>query len=86
MNREKLEKYIGKYVEITLFDNEKITGILYKTGSERYKYEPNLYIPKNGYVLENECNRNDYSCVFKCSHIKRLNEISKKGITYGKVK
>ena len=49
MNREKLEKYIGKYVEITFFDNEKITGILYKTGSERYKYEPNLYIPKNGY-------------------------------------
>lgn len=76
MKRELLESYIGKYVEITLFDNEKITGILYKTGSERYKYEPNLYIPRNCYVLENECNRNDYSCVFKCSHVRKLKQLN----------
>ena len=72
MKREELEKYIGKYVEITLFDNEKITGILYKTGSERYKYDSSLYLPQNKYVLENECNRNDYSCVFRSSHVKKL--------------
>ena len=76
MNRGELEKYIAKHVEITLFDNEKIAGILYKTGDERYKYEPNLYVPKNSYVLENECNRNDYSCVFKCSHVRKLKQIN----------
>ena len=76
MVRKELEKYIGKYVEITLFDDEKITGILYKTGSERYKHEPNLYIPQNRYVIENECNRNDYSCIFRCSHVKKLTKLN----------
>lgn len=76
MVRKELEKYIGKYVEITLFDDEKITGILYKTGSERYKHEPNLYIPQHRYVIENECNRNDYSCIFRCSHVKKLTKLN----------
>ena len=76
MKRDELEKYIGKYVEITLFDNEILTGIFYKTGSERYKYNPNLYIPQNRYVLENECCADDYSCVFRCSHVKKLKQLN----------
>lgn len=68
MKRSDLEKYLGKVVTITLFDNEVITGELHKTGEEKFKFDPNLYIPKNCYFLLPQ------SCLFKCSHVKKLKE------------
>ena len=72
MKRVELELCIGKYVEITLFDGDVIKGILYKTRTERYKSNPNLYYKQNYYVLENECDINDFSCLFRCSHVKKV--------------
>lgn len=47
INREIVESYLGKKVEVKLFDGEVIVGELHKTGEEAYKNNPNLYIPKN---------------------------------------
>ncbi len=69
MKRSELEKYLGKTVTITLFDNEVITGKLHKTGEKMFKNDPNLYIPKNLYFLINP-----QSCLFRCSHVKKLKE------------
>lgn len=68
MKRSELEKYLGKSVTITLFDNEVITGELHKTGEEKFKFNPDLYIPKNCYFLLPQ------SCLFRCSHVKKLKE------------
>lgn len=68
MKRSDLEQYLGKSVEITLFDNDVITGVLHKTGEEQFKYDPNLYIPRNCYFLLPQ------SVIFKCSHVKKLKE------------
>lgn len=68
MKRSELEKYLGKTVTITLFDNDVITGVLYKTGEEQFKNDPNLYIPKKCYFLFPR------SVIFKCSHVKKLKE------------
>ena len=51
MNRDKLEKHLGKNVEVTLFDGDVIKGELHKTREERFKNEPILYVPKNYYFL-----------------------------------
>lgn len=67
MKRDKLKKYLGQNVEITLFDGDIIKGELHKTREEQFKNEPNLYIPYNYYFLTNSP-----SCVFKCSHVKKL--------------
>lgn len=72
MQRGKLERYIGSNVEITLFDGSAIEGILYKTGTKRYQNNPDLYLRKNFYVLENVNDTRDYSCIFRCSHVKKL--------------
>ena len=69
MKRSDLEQYLGKVVTIKLFDNEIITGELHKTGEERFRNNPNLYIPKKCYFLINP-----QSCLFKCSHVKKLKE------------
>lgn len=68
MKRSELEKYLGKKVTITLFDNDIITGVLHKTGEEKFKYDPNLYLPRNCYFLLPQ------SVIFKCSHVKKLKE------------
>ncbi|MDB1988443.1 hypothetical protein PMZ82_16870 [[Clostridium] symbiosum] len=67
MNRDKLEKHLGKNVEVTLFDGDVIKGELHKTREERFKNEPNLYVPNNYYFLIKP-----QSCIFKCSHVKTL--------------
>lgn len=72
MRRDTVEQYLGKYVEVVLFDGDTLKGILQKTGTDRYKNEPDLYLKKNYYVLENEFNRYDYSCLFRSSHIKKI--------------
>lgn len=51
MNRDKLEKHLGKNVEVTLFDGDVIKGELHKTREERFKNEPILYVPNNYYFL-----------------------------------
>ena len=68
MKREELEKHLGNIVEITLFDGDIIKGELHRTREERFKNEANLYIPYNYYFLINP-----QSCIFKCSHVKKLN-------------
>ncbi len=67
MKREEIERYIGKRVKITLFDNETIAGELHKTGEERFKNDANLYIPKNYYFVIYP-----QSCLFRCSHVKKI--------------
>lgn len=72
MLREKLEKYLGKYIGIRLFDGNVYTGYLYKSGNkERFPNDPNLYIPKNYYFLVDK-NDNVISCLFRSSHVARL--------------
>jgi hypothetical protein len=67
VKRSDLEKYLGKKVTITLFDNDVITGELHKTGEEQFKDNPNLYIPQKWYFLTSP-----QSCLFRCSHAKQL--------------
>jgi hypothetical protein len=44
MKRSELEKYLGKPVRIKLFNGRIEEGYLHKTGEEKYKYNPNLYL------------------------------------------
>lgn len=69
MNRNEFEKYIGRYVKITLFDDDVIEGILFKHDSEQLKKYPGLYIPEKRYILIND---NKESCLFRVSHVKKL--------------
>lgn len=69
MKRMELERYLGKTVAIKLFNNEVITGELHKTGEEIFKSDPNLYLPQKRYFLINT-----QSCLFRCSHVKKLEE------------
>lgn len=72
MLREKLEKFLEKYISIRLFDGKIYTGYLCKSGNkEHFPNEPNLYIPKNYYFLVDE-NDTVTSCLFRCSHVTRL--------------
>lgn len=57
MKRDKLEKYLGKIVEITLYDGDIVKGELHKTGD----------IPHNYYFLINP-----QSCLFRCSHVIKI--------------
>lgn len=75
MTRAELEKYLGKNVEITLFDGDVAVGQLHKTGESLFKNDPNLYIPKNRYFCSFDAGC--YSCVFRVSHIKSLKELEK---------
>lgn len=72
MKKTELEQYIGSFVHIKLFDGTDMKGFLYKTGTDRYKNDASLYYKQNFYVLENECNRYDYSIIFRSSHITKF--------------
>jgi len=69
VKRGDLEQHLGKVVTIMLFDNDVITGELHKTGEEKFRNNPNLYLPQKCYFLINP-----QSCLFKCSHVKKLKE------------
>lgn len=70
--KKKLEKYLGKYIGIRLFDGDVYNGYLCKSGNkERFPNDPNLYVPRNYYFLIDE-NDNVTSCLFRCSHVARL--------------
>lgn len=71
MTRERLEKYLGEYIKIRLYDGDIFNGYLRKTGESEFKDNPNLYIPKNYYFLT-DCNLNTTSCLFKVSHVVKI--------------
>lgn len=72
MKRVELEKFLGKKVEVKVFNGDVIQGVLHKTGEEMFKSNLNLYIPKNRYFLTND----NYECIsylFRSSHVKKIN-------------
>lgn len=79
INRQIVESYLGKKVEIKLFDGDIVIGYLHKTGEERYKGNNNLFLPKNYYLLEYDSYDNFeykvHSSLFRSSHIKSIKEI-----------
>lgn len=77
MKRSELEQHIGKRVQIKLLDDEVMEGVLFKTGTEIFKDNPNLYIPQNYYVLAEKIygEMKSVSCIFRCSHVRKLKEV-----------
>lgn len=59
MTRAELEQYLGKEVEVTLYDGTIVQGVLHKTG--------------NYYFCEPE--EDEITCCFRVSHIKEIKEI-----------
>lgn len=73
MKRTELEKYLGQHVRITLFDGKVEEGYLYKTRDKKFKNNPNLYFPdKRYFTTETESSMQSNSCIFRCSHVKKL--------------
>lgn len=72
MKRSKLEIYLGDHVTIKLFDDCVYEGVLHTTGEDIFKDNPNLYIPHNYYFLTTNDSKECISCLFRCSHIKRI--------------
>lgn len=68
MKREKVDLLIGRQVFVILFDGTELVGELHKTGEDIFKNDLNLYIPRNYYTLINP-----QSCIFRSSHIKKMN-------------
>lgn len=68
MKRSDLERYLGKTVEVTLFDGSIVKGELHKTGEEKFKFDRNLYTPQKLYFCLPQ------SELFRCSHVKKLKE------------
>lgn len=76
MKRADLETFLGKMVELKLFDGSVIRGCLRKTQDETFKGNPNLYLPKNYYfVTENADSKVCSSCLFRSSHVRKVREI-----------
>lgn len=79
INRQVVESYLGKKVKVKLFYGDIVTGYLRKTGEERYKNNPNLYFPRNYYLLEYDDYDNfgnkDHSSLFRSSHIRKIEEV-----------
>ena len=73
MIRTEFEKYLGQNVEIDIFDGTIIQGILHKTGEEIFKNNANLYIPRNYYFCVDD-NGESVACLFRVSHVKKLQE------------
>ena len=62
MKREDLEKYIGKRVEITLFNDKKILGTL-KRGDAFNPNAPKWYhVPEEHFTI-------------RCSHVKKIRQV-----------
>ena len=76
MKRSDLEQYLGKFVEIKIFDGDVFKGFLHKTGEEQFKNNPNLYLCKNFYFVTGTSESTVcISCVFRTSHVKSIKEI-----------
>ena len=72
MNRAELEKHLGEYVDIKIFDGSVYRGTLRKTGTEEVKNDPNLYLKSNYYFLAHKGTYITNSCLFRVSHIRSL--------------
>lgn len=76
MRRDELERYLGKRVEVTIFDRTVCKGYLHKTGEDQFKRDPNLYWKKNLYFVTAEKESMfSNSCLFRTSHVKSIKEI-----------
>lgn len=65
MKRDNLEKFLGKYVKVVLYDNKQVEGVLHKTQERQFINVPNLYLPYNYYFCYDPV-----SCLlFRCSHV-----------------
>jgi hypothetical protein len=73
MKKVIVDAFIGKKVSVKIND-EIITGTLEKTGTIKFKNDPNLFIPKNYYVvIDPETRWNSF--LFRSSSIKKIEEI-----------
>ena len=76
MKRSDLEQYLGKFVEIKIFNGDIVKGYLQKTGDEKFKNDLNLYLPKNLYFVT--ATRDSIVCIswlFRTSYVKSIKEI-----------
>lgn len=64
MKRDYLETYIGKQVELTLFDGSIYKGLLRKG-----------MVIGNGYVIEKRNTYNISNLSFRLSHVKKIKEL-----------
>lgn len=72
MKRSELEKFLGKNVEVTIFDGDTYRGVLHKSGENMFKDDLNLYLPKKYYFVTDECGIFCRSCLFRCSHVNKI--------------
>jgi hypothetical protein len=68
MKRSELEKYLGKQVTVTLFDGDKISGVLYKYPDDP-RYDRNYYTCRSTGDTGN-------SLQFRCSHVIKIVEVN----------
>lgn len=66
MNKIELESYLGKYVEVTLFDDFTYRGILSRTDDYLEEYHKKGYYFLKGF---------DDNQIFKCSHVKKIKNL-----------
>lgn len=79
MTRKTLEKFLGEYVRITLFDDTVYKGILHKTGEKAFADNPNLSILLNFYFCTDKNNKVVNNSVFRVSHIMEISSNKKYG-------
>ena len=75
INREIVESFLGKKVEVKLLYEDVVVGILHKTGEEEFKNNPNLYIPKNYYFVIYPFSLRENSFLFRSSQIRKIQEV-----------
>ena len=67
-------RYLGEKVQIELFDGDILTGFLQKTGAERFRNNPDLYLRRGFYCLTETLESQD--CVnfliFRFSHVQKI--------------
>lgn len=67
MLKAKVEEYLGKYVEVTLYDDFAYKGIFKKTDDDLQQY-----IKINYYYCDNY---GDSDTIFRSSYIKKIKEL-----------
>ena len=82
MKRETLETYLGKNVTINVLGTA-YTGHLQRTRNEKFKDDPNLYLPQNCYFLTKEKDGTDTATpLFRASHVKGIRNAYPMHITH----
>lgn len=66
MLKAKVEEYLGKYVEVTLYDDFIYEGIFKKTDDNLQRYGKKKYYYCDNYGKSNT--------IFRSSHIKKIKE------------